>query len=507
MIDEYLNYIQEETFETEPAEKSKTVKNSTRIRKKGNRHEVNIDADLGSIEASVGTKDLDEALIGDEDDVEYRLDVSAGIIMKIDENNRQQVLLIQRAEDDHWPNVWEFPRGKCDKPIGESLFHCASREIKEETGLDIIPVSRIDTYEYLADHGKRKTTCHVFLCKMKDPNQRIKLSKEHQDYQWVGEVGEVEMMLMPDQKKVLQKFLNRDRSIVSYPDDGKMQQVEEYLVYLDESKWKRLLAAGKLTKDNILKIQKFKGGADPLYVKQLLKQGKRHQADAYLKKKGIVKPSKVWLAGVERGTQNILKRYKVKVKNKFFGAPIDTLDAKVVTKRFTNKPVVYAASTKGVPRKTKAHRTLIKRHEADEVRTGKRLAGKHYGDLRYKTDLRSTATTSHWSDEVLRKERELVRTASALYGRKGGGPQMEKLRKMTGEYKSLIKSRKQIAKYDKKKLKELENEIRSYKVSILTLIKSYIPILNKRLPDKQRRATMSRKLHKMGLPTLRQAGI
>ena len=78
---------------------------------------------------------------------------------------------------------------------------------------------------------------------------------------------------------------------------------------------------------------------------------------------------------------------------------------------------------------------------------------------------------------------------------------------MTGEYKSLIKSRKQIAKYDKKKLKELENEIRSYKVSILTLIKSYIPILNKRLPDKQRRATMSRKLHKMGLPTLRQAGI
>ncbi|MHA1814910.1 MAG: NUDIX hydrolase [Candidatus Heimdallarchaeaceae archaeon] len=229
MIDEYLNYIQEETFEPADAEKSKTVKNSTRIRKKGNRQEVEIDADLGSIQASIGTKDLDEALIGDEDDVEYSLDVSAGIIMKIDENNREQVLLIQRAKDDHWPNVWEFPRGKCDKPVGESLFHCAAREIKEETGLDIIPKDRIDTYEYLADHGKRKTICHVFLCKMKDPNQKIKLSKEHQDYQWVGEVGEVEMMLMPDQKKVLQKFLNRDRAIVSYPDNGKMQQVEEYL--------------------------------------------------------------------------------------------------------------------------------------------------------------------------------------------------------------------------------------------------------------------------------------
>ena len=183
----------------------------SKLKKRGDRYETSTGNELGGIKASVGTKDLDEALIGDEDDVEYSLDVAAGIIMKIDENNREQVLLIQRAKDDHWPNVWEFPRGKCDKPVGESLFHCASREIKEETGLDIDPVRRIDTYEYLADHGKRKTICHVFYCKMKDPNQKVKLSKEHQDYQWVGEVGEVELMLMPDQKIVLQKFLNRDR--------------------------------------------------------------------------------------------------------------------------------------------------------------------------------------------------------------------------------------------------------------------------------------------------------
>ena len=121
----------------------------------------------------------------------------------------------------------------------------------------------------------------------------------------------------------------------------------EHILYMvAEASWTKRLAKGLLRKRDLRRIQKAKGAPDPLYVKQLLKQGKRHQADAYLKKKGIVKPSKVWLAGVERGTQNILKRYKVKVKNKFFGAPIDTLDAKVVTKRFTNKPVVYAASTK-----------------------------------------------------------------------------------------------------------------------------------------------------------------
>jgi len=231
-LPEYLKLLQEDDIETDTSMGASTKVKSkifSKVRKKGDRHEVQIDADLGVIKADVGVKKVDESLIGDEDKVEYSLDVAAGIIMKVDENNRQQVLLIQRAKDDHWPNVWEFPRGKCDKPIGESLFHCAAREIKEETGLDIVPVKRIDTYEYIADHGKRKTICHVFLCKMKDPSQKVKLSKEHQRFQWVGEVGEIEMFLMPDQKKVLQKFLNPSRSIVSYPNDGKMQKVEECL--------------------------------------------------------------------------------------------------------------------------------------------------------------------------------------------------------------------------------------------------------------------------------------
>ena len=66
---------------------------------------------------------------------------------------------------------------------------------------------------------------------MKNPDQKIKLSKEHQDYKWIGEMGEVEMMVMPDQKKSIEKALNSDRSIVSYPDNKftKNNQIEEYL--------------------------------------------------------------------------------------------------------------------------------------------------------------------------------------------------------------------------------------------------------------------------------------
>jgi len=164
--------------------------------------------------------------------VQKHVNAAAGVIMRYDENNRKQILLIQRSSEDHWPNFWEFPRGKCDKPIGESLPSCAKREIKEETGLDVETIVLIDTFEYIADEGKRITTCHNFLCKMKDSEQKIKLSKEHQDYKWVAEIGEVEMFLLPEQKKTVEKVLNTDRSIVSYPENDftdNNSMVENYL--------------------------------------------------------------------------------------------------------------------------------------------------------------------------------------------------------------------------------------------------------------------------------------
>ncbi|MGD2072539.1 MAG: NUDIX domain-containing protein, partial [Candidatus Thorarchaeota archaeon] len=179
-------------------------------------------------------KYLQEALMGDEKKVRRVLDVAAGVIVKKGENDEDLLLLIQRASNDHWPLHWEFPRGKCDKPVGEDLLHCCKREIKEEVGLDVIPLFEIDTFEYIADHGTRKSICHNFLCKLKDPDQPIKLSKEHESYQWVQSLGEVEMLVFPDQKKTIEKVFNKDIQIVSYPENAftKNNAVEEYLQYI-----------------------------------------------------------------------------------------------------------------------------------------------------------------------------------------------------------------------------------------------------------------------------------
>jgi len=172
--------------------------------------------------------------IGDQKDVKVKMNAAAGVIMRYDENDRKQILLIQRAPDDHWPHHWEFPRGKCDNGPAESLVSCSKREIKEETGLKVRVLALIDTFQYLADGGERLTTCYNYLCKLDPPDQEIKLSFEHQDYKWISEVGEAELLVLPDQKKTIAKVLNGDRPLETYPEfpTAKNNQIEEYLQWL-----------------------------------------------------------------------------------------------------------------------------------------------------------------------------------------------------------------------------------------------------------------------------------
>ena len=139
------------------------------------------------------------------DNVVKEINVSAGIIFKEQKGEKPALLLIQRSKDDHYPLFYEIPRGKCDKGTNEDLMSCLKREVKEETGLDIIPLKFIDKFQYTADKGTRLSTQHNFLCKMKDPTQQVKLSKEHQNYQWITTAGEAELMVLPEMKKSIIK--------------------------------------------------------------------------------------------------------------------------------------------------------------------------------------------------------------------------------------------------------------------------------------------------------------
>jgi 8-oxo-dGTP pyrophosphatase MutT (NUDIX family) len=168
-----------------------------------------------------------ESFIGhDEDLVEKFIDVSGAVIIKQDEKGNNLLLLIRRSPDDNWPHVWEFPRGKCKNK--ETLKICLKREVKEETGLDIEVIKYIDEYEYIADEGKRKSTQHNYLCKMKNPNQELKLSFEHSEFMWIHTFAQVELMVPTEMKKTIFKVFNVNDKIVDYA-KVKSQEIKERL--------------------------------------------------------------------------------------------------------------------------------------------------------------------------------------------------------------------------------------------------------------------------------------
>jgi len=151
--------------------------------------------------------------------------VTGAIIVKKNIEDLWELLLIRRSAKDHWPFIWEFPRGKCT--IDKTLNSCLLREVKEETGLDVVLKRFIDKYEYLADQGTRKSIQFNFLCKMKDENQKIVLSKEHDEFKWVSSVGQVELLVPPEMKRTISKELNVKEQNVTYPSDSKTQTIDE----------------------------------------------------------------------------------------------------------------------------------------------------------------------------------------------------------------------------------------------------------------------------------------
>lgn len=178
-----------------------------------------------------------EDYMGNDNEVQLVVNVGAGVVIRNNpESGDQELLLIQRAEDDNWPLRWEIPRGGCDKgPHGrdEKILDCLKREVKEETGLDVKPIKFIDKFQYVADEGKRRSIQYNFLCRMINPNQQVQLSKEHRSYKWVKTMAEVQL-LTPNKEIVttVSKVFDDAGEIVNYPE--KQLSIEEKINrYLD----------------------------------------------------------------------------------------------------------------------------------------------------------------------------------------------------------------------------------------------------------------------------------
>ncbi|MDW7669223.1 MAG: NUDIX domain-containing protein [Bacillota bacterium] len=94
--------------------------------------------------------------------------------------NNKILILKRHPKQKVAPGKWEMTGGKLE--LEESLEECLTREVKEETNIDI----EIKKILYATDHNTEilgKVVIIVYLCEPK--NDKVILSHEHSDFRWV----------------------------------------------------------------------------------------------------------------------------------------------------------------------------------------------------------------------------------------------------------------------------------------------------------------------------------
>jgi len=75
--------------------------------------------------------------------------------------------------------LYELPGGRLE--FGESAEEVLARELKEETGMTVMPLKLLDTWKHV--EGDYQITGIIYLCKADD--SAVILSEEHDRYQWL----------------------------------------------------------------------------------------------------------------------------------------------------------------------------------------------------------------------------------------------------------------------------------------------------------------------------------
>lgn len=103
---------------------------------------------------------------------------------------------------------WDLPKGKVEP--GETLEQAAMREVKEETGLSVIPInnfSQIISY-YFRNQNHELVDKDVTFFVGEVTEQTVQISSEHQGYEWL-EVGPALQKLTYNNARNLLSMVNQ----------------------------------------------------------------------------------------------------------------------------------------------------------------------------------------------------------------------------------------------------------------------------------------------------------
>ncbi|MEM3372950.1 MAG: NUDIX domain-containing protein [Candidatus Anstonellales archaeon] len=133
-------------------------------------------------------------------------ELSAGIIVfKYDQSNKKILYLVLIHRENHY----DFPKGHVEN--NENIIEAAKRETYEETGLKEIKIID-DTYyvpiEYTFFNGSKLIRKKViyFLGFLTNPNEEVKISNEHNGYEWLTYDELIKKLKYKEQKDLLKKM-------------------------------------------------------------------------------------------------------------------------------------------------------------------------------------------------------------------------------------------------------------------------------------------------------------
>jgi len=142
-------------------------------------------------------------------------------------NDENKILLLKRSKKSSNPGKWDLPGGILEK--NETLAEALSREIREETGLEIEIGEILGTAEFSKEseqfQDEKRGLRYLAYC---DSNE-VKISDEHQSFKWVLMEEALEML------SAKEGFENEKREVVQ-----KAKNLLEMKRSLDG--WKRALA-------------------------------------------------------------------------------------------------------------------------------------------------------------------------------------------------------------------------------------------------------------------------
>ena len=142
---------------------------------------------------------------------------SAGIIFfkNIPEGRKYLVLHSSREPGSKRPEHWDFPKGLLDK--GEDGISAAKREAKEEVGFEDfeIIVEFKETAQYFKKQEGKTILKFVAMFLARTGDDKVKLSWEHDKYEWLSFAEAYRRITYKPLKNVLKKadeFLQRQGS-------------------------------------------------------------------------------------------------------------------------------------------------------------------------------------------------------------------------------------------------------------------------------------------------------